>query len=163
VDGVSQARHLEYLYANRSKIRLGKENLMAPSERFPGWRCSILLAGVLVLGLAACGDKPAPKPAVKPLPPVTQQPEPGKDEMKMTAPAIVKTDPDSELATKVKDALGADGGINVHRIDVAASKGVITLYGTADNATQREKAARISAEVGGVKAVVNKLAIVAGS
>jgi hypothetical protein len=144
------------------KIQPGKETLMAPSERLPGWHCSILLAGVLVLGLTACGDKPAPKPAAKPIPPVTQG-EPKKDEMKMAAPAIAKAEPDADLAAKVKDALGADGGVNVHRIDVSASNGVITLYGTADDAATREKAARISAGVAGVKSVKNKLAIVAGS
>lgn len=137
---------------------------MAPSKRLPGWHCSILLAGVLILGLTACGDKPAPKPAAKPIPPVTQE-EPKKNEMKMAAPApaIAKAEPDSDLAAKVKDALGADGGVNVHRIDVSASNGVITLYGTADDAATREKAARISAGVAGVKSVKNKLAIVAGS
>ena len=133
---------------------------MAPSERLPGWHCSILLAGVLVLGLTACGDKPAPKPAAKPIPPVTQE-EPKKDEMKMAANA--KAEPDSDLAAKVKDALGANGGVNVHRIDISASDGVITLYGTADDDATREKAARISAGVAGVKSVKNKLAIVAGS
>lgn len=135
---------------------------MAPSERFPGWRYSTLLASILVLGLTACGDKPAPKPAAKPIPPVTQG-KPKVEEMKMTAPANAKTEPDSDLATKVKDALGAAGGLNVHRIDVAASNGVITLYGTADDAAQREQAAQISAGVAGVKSVENKLAIVAGS
>lgn len=137
---------------------------MAPSEHLPGWHCSILLAGVLVLGLTACGDKPAPKPAAKPIPPVTQK-APKKDETKMAAPAppIAKAEPDSDLAAKVKNALGADGSVNVHRIDVSASNGVITLYGTADDAATREKAARISAGVAGVKSVENKLAIVAGS
>jgi hyperosmotically inducible periplasmic protein len=144
------------------KIQPGKETLMMPSERFPGRHCLILLAGVLALGLAACGDKPAPKAAAKPIPPATQA-EPKKDEIKMAAPAKPKVDPDSDLAAKVKDALGADGGVNVHRIDVAASQGVITLYGTADDAAQREKVERISAGVAGVKSVKNKLAIVAGS
>ncbi|MDH3286325.1 MAG: BON domain-containing protein [Betaproteobacteria bacterium] len=134
---------------------------MAPSERFPGWRRSTLLAGVLMLGLAACGDKPAPEPAAKPIPPVTQE-EPKKDEMKMAEPQT-PAGADANIAAKVKDALGADGGINVHRIDVNAESGIVTLYGTADTSDQRAKAAQIAAGVAGVKSVENKLAIVAGS
>lgn len=139
---------------------------MASGKRIPARACSSLMAGCLVLGLTACGDKPAPKPAAKPMPPVTQ-PEPRKEEMKMaepqTPPAAAPVNRDAELAAKVKQALGASGGVNVHRIDVNAANGVITLYGTADTAEQRTKAAQIAAGVAGVKSVDNKLAIVAGS
>jgi len=139
---------------------------MAPSERSSGWRCAGVMAGVLVLGLAACGDKPAPEPASTPIPPVTQ-PEPKQPEMKMAepqqAPAVAAANTDAELAAKVKDALGAEGSVNVHRIDINAENGAVTLYGTAETADQRAKAAQIAAGVTGVKSVKNKLAIVAGS
>ena len=139
---------------------------MAPSERFPGRGFSGLLAGVLVLGLAACGDKPAPEPTSTPIPPVKQA-EPKQPEMKMAepqqAPAVAAVNTDAELAAKVKDAIGAEGSVNVHRIDVNAENGAVTLYGTAETADQRARAAQIAAGVAGVKSVQNKLAIVAGS
>jgi len=139
---------------------------MASSKRFSGRLSRSLMAGVLVLGLAACGDKPAPEPKAKPMP-LVAQPEPKKEEMKMAepqqAPTSVPVNPDAGLAAKVKDALGADGRVNAHRIDVDAANGVVILYGTADTADQRAKAAQIAAGVAGVKSVENKLAIVAGS
>lgn len=143
---------------------------MAPSERFCGRLCATLLAGALVLGLAACGDKSPPESVAKPAP-LTAQPVPQampeKEEPKMAAPqlapAAAPVNPDEELAVRVKSELGSDGGINVHRIDVAAQSGVVTLYGTADTAEQRAKAAQIASGVPGVKSVQNKLAIVAGS
>ena len=78
-------------------------------------------------------------------------------------PKLPPVDPDAELASRVKAALGGDGGINVHRIDVTAERGVVTLYGTAETADQRAKAGMVAAGVAGVKSVLNKLAIVAGS
>lgn len=78
-------------------------------------------------------------------------------------PAAAPVNPDAELASRVKAALGADGSINVHRIDVTSESGVVTLYGTADNAGQRTKAGEIAAAVAGVRSVENNLAIVAGS
>lgn len=149
---------------------------MAPSERFPGCRSPILLAGALVFALAACGEKSAPEPAATAAPSAVQtapQAMPEKEEPKMAAPkpepqpekplAALTVSANAELSEKVKSALSADGSINVHRIDIAAERGVITLYGTTDTADQRAKAAQIAAGVSGVKSVQNKLAIVAGS
>lgn len=139
---------------------------MASGKRIPGGVWPSLMVSVLVLALAACGDKPPPAPAAKPLP-LAVQPEPKKEEMKTAeprpAPAPAPANADEVLAAKVKDALGADSSINVHRIDVTAGDGVVTLYGTADTPEQRAKAERVAAGVAGVKSVENQLAIVAGS
>jgi len=48
-------------------------------------------------------------------------------------------------------------------IDAGVSDGVVTLYGTADNKKNRDKAARVAAGVPGVKSVKNEMVIVAGS
>lgn len=143
---------------------------MASGKRIPERVWPSLLVGAVVLGVAACSDKPPPAPAAKPLP-LAVQPEPKKEEMKMAeprpatvpSPAPAPANADQVLAAKVKDALGADGSVNVYRIDVTAGNGVVTLYGTADTPEQRVKAERVAAGVAGVKSVENKLAIVAGS
>ncbi|HVQ62502.1 MAG TPA: BON domain-containing protein [Burkholderiales bacterium] len=72
-------------------------------------------------------------------------------------------DENKVLAGKVKSALGADPVLKMLAIDAGASDGVVTLYGTADNKKNRDKAARVAAGVSGVKSVKNELVIVAGS
>ncbi len=169
MDGFSRARGLEYLSENEMSLRTGKESLMPPRQRSCGRPCATFIAGVLVFGLAACGEKTAPQPAPKPAAPMTQsapQAAVKKEEAKTATapqPPSPPVNPDAELVSRVKAALSRDGSINVHRIDVASESGVVTLYGTADNADQRAKAGEIAAAVAGVKSVQNKLAIVAGS
>jgi osmotically-inducible protein OsmY len=94
------------------------------------------------------------------------QAEARKEEAKMAPaqqPPAAQVNPDTVLAARVKAALGSDGSINVHRIDVTSESGVVTLYGTADTADQRTRAGEIASAVAGVRSVENKLAIVAGS
>lgn len=160
---------MEYLSENEMSLRTEEESLMAPPQRTRGRRCASVIAGLFVFGLAACGEKSAPEPPAKPVPPMTPAPPQAaakSDEARMSttqqqpAPAA---NPDMELASRVKAALGSEGSINVHRIDVTSESGVVTLYGTAETAQQRTKAEETAAAVAGVRSVQNKLAIVAGS
>jgi osmotically-inducible protein OsmY len=82
---------------------------------------------------------------------------------KPVEPAKPAVDENKVLAGKVKSALGADPALKMLAIDAGASDGVVTLYGTADNRRNRDKAARVAAGVPGVKSVKNELVIVAGS
>jgi osmotically-inducible protein OsmY len=136
---------------------------------------SVVTAGALVLGLAACdqiqslwksdektnpvaGSVGQPKPAEGTiqvarsvdLPKSVEAPKPPVDENKL-------------LANKIKAALGADPALKVLAIDASVADGAVTLYGTANNRALREKAAKVVSEVPGVKSVKNELVIVAGS
>ncbi len=136
---------------------------------------SVVTAGALVLGLTACdqiqslwkseekanpvaGSVAQPKPAegtiqvakAVELPKSIEAPKPPVDENKL-------------LANKIKSALGADPALKTLAIDAAVADGAVTLYGTANNRAIREKAARVVADVPGVKSVKNELVIVAGS
>lgn len=82
---------------------------------------------------------------------------------KPVEPAKPAVDENKVLAGKVKSALGADPALKLLAIDAGASDGVVTLYGTADNKNNRDRAARVAAGVPGVKSVKNELVIVAGS
>lgn len=82
---------------------------------------------------------------------------------KSVEPEKPTVDENKVLAGKVKSALGADPALKLLAIDAGASDGVVTLYGTADNKKNRDKAARVAAGVAGVKSVKNELVIVAGS
>lgn len=136
---------------------------------------SAVTAGALVLSLAACdqiqslwkseektnpavGAVAQPKPVegtievakVVEIPKTVATPQPPPDENKV-------------LANRVKSALGADPALKFLAIDAGVSDGVVTLYGTADTRAHREKAAKVTSDVPGVKSVRNQLVIVAGS
>jgi len=123
---------------------------------------SLIAAGALALALAACGDQGTPAKTVEPVktaPVAAPQPQPIR-----AAPAPApKPDPDAELAAKVKSAFGADNDLRMLPIDIRASNGAVTLYGTADNARMKRKAAQVASKVEGVKSVANNLQIVKGS
>ena len=117
------------------------------------------LAALLVIGLAACGQE-APKPAAKasPTPAPATQPAPPPPAAK--APEAEKADPNKELAARVKRAI-EEGKLD--GIDVTASEGKVTLWGTTQNAADRNRAATLAAKVDGVKSVDNNLKVVKGS
>lgn len=114
------------------------------------------LAAVLVIGLAACGQE-APKPAAKASPTPATQPAPPPAAKASEAP---KLDPNKELAARVKRAI-EEGKLD--GIDVTASEGKVTLWGTTQNAADRNRAATLAAKVDGVKSVDNNLKVVKGS
>ncbi len=122
------------------------------------------LAALMILGLAACGDE-APKPAAKPVPeaPVAKPAPPPTPAPEAKAPEAPKPDPNKELAAAVKRALEGEAKIHAQGIDVTASDGKITLWGTAATTAERARAAKTAAAVEGVKSVENKLAVVKGS
>jgi osmotically-inducible protein OsmY len=128
-----------------------------------------LVVGVLGLALAACEEKPAagntaPAPvavapqAVQPAEPKIEAPKPAAK-----APESTQANEDTVLADKVKSVLGADPALRASTVDVGASGGVVTLFGTADTPAHRDKAAKLAANVPGVKSVKNQMVIVAGS
>jgi len=122
------------------------------------------LAALMILGLAACGDE-APKPAAKPIPeaPVAKPAPPPTPAPEAKAPEAPKPDPNKELAAKVKRALEGEAKIHAQGIDVTASDGKVTLWGTAATAAERKRAATAASKVEGVTSVENKLAVVKGS
>ena len=122
------------------------------------------LIGLMVLGLAACGDepKPAPKPAAPPPQAAapTPPPVPPKPEVKPEPP---KPDPNKELAARVKRALEGEAKIQAAGIDVTAADGKVTLWGTTTTAAERRRAESVAKKVEGVSSVDNQLKVVKGS
>ena len=93
-----------------------------------------LIAAVLFVGAAACGDQPAPKP-----------------------------DPNQELAARVKKALEGAAKIQAAGIDVTAADGRVSLWGTAATAAERKRAESVASRVDGVRSVDNQIKVVKGS
>jgi len=129
-----------------------------------------LAAVAAALSLGAC-DKI--ESLWKSEPPAQAQKAPAKIEMAKSNPVEVAPKPveppppavdeNKELAGKVKSALGADPALKTLAIDAGASDGVGTLYGTANNKKNRDRAGKVASGVPGVKSVKNQLVIVAGS
>jgi hyperosmotically inducible periplasmic protein len=66
---------------------------------------------------------------------------------------------DTVITTKVKTALLADSDIKGLDVNVATSKGVVTLNGAVNNQAQIDRAAKIASGVEGVGSVANNLTI----
>jgi osmotically-inducible protein OsmY len=64
---------------------------------------------------------------------------------------------------RVRRALEEAGKIDAAAIDVTATDGMVSLFGTAGTKDERARAAQVAAKVEGVKSVDNKLVIVRGS
>lgn len=131
---------------------------------------SAAAAVAAVLSLGGCDWIQSLWKSDQPAPQAQQAPAEGKIEIAKSAdlpkpaePEKPAIDENKVLAGKVKSALGADPALKMLAIDAGASDGVVTLYGTADNKKNRDKAARVAAGVPGVKSVKNELVIVAGS
>jgi len=138
---------------------------------------SAATAVAAVLSLGACDQiqslwKSEPKTEAAAPAPVQPAPAEGTVAMaksqpvelpKSLAPEKPPVDENKVLAGKVKSALGADPVLKMLAIDTGAADGVVTLYGTANNKKNRDRAGRVAAGVPGVKSVKNELVIVAGS
>ena|SRR6266513_1315557 len=122
-----------------------------------------LIAAVLLLGAAACGDQPAPKPQPVPAPAPQAVPQPITPAPEAKAPEAPKPDPNKELAARVKRALEGEAKIQAAAIDVTAADGKVTLWGTAANAAERKRAGSVASKVIGVRSVENEIKVVKGS
>ena len=129
-------------------------------------KASIPILVVSTLALAACSDdapppKPAPKPAAQ-APAASPAPSPAPAPAPKAAEAP-KPSPDQALAARVKEALEAEAKVQGAAIDVTASGGKVTLWGTAAADDERERAASVARKVEGVTAVDNQIKVVRGS
>ena len=122
-----------------------------------------LIAAVLLLGAAACGDQPAPKPAPAPAPQAVPQPIIPAPAPEAKAPEAPKPDPNKELAARVKRALEGEAKIQAAAIDVTAADGKVTLWGTAASAAERKRAESVASKIDGVRSVENEIKVVKGS
>lgn len=128
------------------------------------WQVAVVCAGAF--GLAACDSPKPPEVALKPVT-IATPPAPAPKPVAIASAQPPKADAgktaDTELADRVKAALAAEPGLGSFTMDVTASDGVVSLFGTAPNRATRDRAAAAAAKVEGVRSVKNNLAIVAGS
>jgi len=125
-----------------------------------------ILLAALAAALAACDSPQDTKPkadAVKLKPTVASKASPPPPPPRAEARKLPKPDPNKALATKVKRKLEGTAKLDAHAIQVTATDGVVTLWGTVDTAPERKRAEEAAASVEGVQQVRSKLVVVAGS
>jgi osmotically-inducible protein OsmY len=137
-----------------------------------------LVIGALALGLAACDQPPSAEKVGRSIDETVAKAGQKVNEAANTAgktaeraanaageklAAAGQAVDNTTLATRVKAALIAAPGLESSRIDVDAANGVVTLLGTAENATKRDLAERLASNVDGVTAVRNQIVIPSGS
>ena len=66
---------------------------------------------------------------------------------------------DSALTAKVKAALLAEPGLRSAQISVDTKNGAVTLSGSVDSATSKDRAKEIASSVAGVATVVDQLSV----
>lgn len=120
------------------------------------------LAGGLALGLGACerrsaGDGAGQTRALSD----TIEPD-GAAQGTARARTRQPVD-DKALATRVRAALMASPALNAVTIDVAASHGTVTLFGTTNTPTRRDLAGYIALKVEGVNSVRNRIVVISSS
>ena len=120
---------------------------------------AVALAGVVALALGACGgDKAVPDTQVGDAASAQARGTPNvQGGLAEEKAAVVQ---DSALGSRVASTLKRQPGLKAVSVDVDASNGVVTLYGTANTAAQREMAERLALGVDGVKSVTIHLIIV---
>lgn len=132
-----------------------------------GYPSRAVLAGALLIGLAACGPEKPPKftsntPSSPPssAPAATPAQPPVAEASRATPDTGEKN---KALAARVKQALVAKKVENAHQIDVTAEDGKVTLFGAVTDKQDREAAEKVASGVDGVAMVHNNLAIAEGS
>lgn len=127
----------------------------------------IATAGLLSLGLIACDQKPSAQKVGQDIDRAISQT--GQQIAEAVDSAGAKMDKagntvaDAAITARVKSALIAEPGLKSTGIDVVTEKGVVSLFGTTTSDASRERATTLAANVEGVKAVENNLAVVQGS
>ena len=69
---------------------------------------------------------------------------------------------DATITTKVKSAVLAEPGLKTLQIGVDTKDGVVTLSGTVDTPTLKDRAMQIAQQVDGVRSVVDNLQVKTG-
>ncbi len=126
------------------------------------------IATLLALGVAACDSPPGPMESAGKKLDLTVQ-DAGKamgetvdkvgEKMAAQGEKAEIAFEDTEITTKVKAAIFAEPGLKTLQIAVDTVKGVVTLTGSVDSASNSDKAKALAGAVSGVQEVHNQLTI----
>lgn len=119
--------------------------------------------------LAACGPQSEPKEqansstvAASPATPAKPA-ENFRSSVAPTSPPDSPTAADTNLSNRVRSTLTQTAGMEIGGVQITAANGVVTLYGTVDAASEKDRAAILALGIDGVRSVVNQLVVMRGS
>ena len=124
------------------------------NSTFPGLGIAILLAAAALLA-AGCGQRNDVRTLGQPQGTMTSVTAKGDAEVIGTDQAIE----DSEVTTKVREAILADPLLQSQHIDVETEDSAVTLTGSVDSPALRERAVQLAGSVNGVVQVQEKLEV----
>lgn len=140
------------------------------TKQFPVRFGGLVAAGVLTLGLVACGDRvettsaaPATAPAQTAEPTVGQRVDSAVARTEQSASNMAQTAErkidDAAITASVNASLAKDPDLSALKIDVDTRSGVVTLSGPAPSAAAKDRATSLAQAVDGVSGVNNNLQV----
>jgi hyperosmotically inducible protein len=126
---------------------------------------AVILAAVLALPLAACDQHPSAERAGKT---IDQQADAAsrklessadklRDQTSVASSQAKEVLGDASITTKVKAAIFAEPGLRSLQVNVDTKEGVVTLSGSVDSPSLKDRAQQLASAVEGVKSVDNRL------
>jgi len=112
-------------------------------------------AGVALFG-AGCSDRSSTGTVSEKMDRTTDKMSAAADTAASKAAASID---DGTVTVKVKTALMTDPALKPSQISVGTKDGVVTLAGTVESQTLKERAAQIAQSVSGVQSVVDNLTV----
>jgi len=113
------------------------------------------LAGIALFG-AGCSDRSSTDTVSEKMDRTTDKMSAAADNAASKAAASID---DGTVTVKVKTALMTDPALKPSQISVGTKDGVVTLAGTVESQTLKERAAQIAQSVSGVQSVVDNLTV----
>jgi osmotically-inducible protein OsmY len=126
------------------------------------YKRTTLLAAILAgtaLATAGCGDRNSGQTVGQKVDRTTDKVASATERAATKTGVVVE---DATITTKVKSAVLAEPGLKTLQIGVDTKDGVVTLSGTVDNPSLKERAMQITQQVDGVRSVVDNLAVKTG-
>ena len=121
------------------------------------------MAATLAIALAACDNKTSMEPPNANIAGSTALKDTLPSAPDLVAEQASHASGDSALAAQVKSAIVSEPGLKSLTVEVNATDGVVTLFGTADTPAKRHQAALVALNVDGVRSVRNSMTVVSGS
>jgi osmotically-inducible protein OsmY len=105
--------------------------------KYRRFSCRIAALLMLVAFFAACAPSPASTPP-------------------RSAGEVIS---DALITAEVKTALAVEPGVKASEINVDTDRGTVTLHGQVGSQAERQLAVKVAEDVGGVKAIINQIAV----